>query len=77
MYFAPGAMHAPHHAPKKWRDQFKGSSIMGWEKYREIVYKNQLEMGIIPAGHEAHAAPRLGARLGLRSATIRRNSTRR
>ncbi len=48
MYFAPGAMHAPHHVTKEWRDKFKGKFDMGWEKYREIVYKNQLKMGIIP-----------------------------
>ena len=48
MYFAPGAMHAPHHVATKWRDQFKGKFDMGWEKYREMVYERQLRMGIIP-----------------------------
>jgi arylsulfatase len=48
MYFAPGAMHAPHHVTAKWRDQFKGKFDMGWEKYREIVFQNQLDRGIIP-----------------------------
>lgn len=49
MYFAPGAMHAPHHVTKEWRDKFKGKFDMGWEKYREIVFENQKRMGIIPA----------------------------
>jgi len=49
MYFAPGAMHAPHHVTAKWREQFKGKFDMGWEKYREQVFKRQKDMGIIPA----------------------------
>lgn len=48
MYFAPGAMHAPHHVTKVWRDKFKGKFDMGWEKYREIVFENQKRMGIVP-----------------------------
>lgn len=48
MYFAPGAMHAPHHVTAEWREQFKGKFDMGWEKYREMVYQNQIEQGIIP-----------------------------
>ncbi|WP_312362602.1 arylsulfatase [Ensifer sp.] len=48
MYFAPGAMHAPHHVTAEWRDKFKGKFDMGWEKYREQVYKRQIDMGIIP-----------------------------
>jgi arylsulfatase A-like enzyme len=48
MYFAPGAMHAPHHVTKEWRDRFKGRFDMGWEKYREMVFANQKAMGIIP-----------------------------
>ncbi len=48
MYFAPGAMHAPHHVTAEWREQFKGKFDMGWEKYREVVYQNQIKRGIIP-----------------------------
>ncbi|NMV23172.1 sulfatase-like hydrolase/transferase, partial [Vibrio parahaemolyticus] len=28
-YFAPGAVHAPLHAPKEWIDKFKGKFDMG------------------------------------------------
>jgi arylsulfatase len=49
LYFAPGAMHAPHHVTAEWRDKFKGKFDMGWEKYREEVFKRQIDMGIIPA----------------------------
>ncbi len=50
MYFAPGAMHAPHQAPAEWREPFKGQFDDGWEVYREKVFQRQLEMGIIPEG---------------------------
>ena len=50
MYWATGAMHAPHHVPKEWADKYKGKFDMGWEKAREIIHKRQLDKGIIPAG---------------------------
>ncbi len=48
MYFAPGAMHAPHHVTAAWRDKFKGKFDMGWDKYREMVFEQQKKMGIVP-----------------------------
>ncbi|WP_013630157.1 arylsulfatase [Rubinisphaera brasiliensis] len=57
MYFAPGAMHAPHHAPPEWRKKFDGKFDMGWEKYREQVYQRQLAMGIIPDGTKLTLRP--------------------
>lgn len=57
LYFAPGAMHAPHHVSPEWRDKFKGKFDMGWEKYREIVFENQKRMGIIPAGTQLTPRP--------------------
>ncbi len=48
LYFAPGAAHAPHHAPKEWSHKFEGQFDQGWEKVREETYARQLEMGIIP-----------------------------
>ena len=48
MYFAPGAMHAPHHVTAEWREEFKGKFDMGWDAYREQVFANQNRMGIIP-----------------------------
>ena len=50
MYFATGAMHAPHHVRKEWADRYEGMFDDGWEAYREKVYRKQLEMGIIPSG---------------------------
>ena len=49
LYFAPGAAHAPHHAPKAWRDKFKGQFDAGWDAVREETYQRQLKLGVIPA----------------------------
>ena len=48
LYFATGAQHAPHHAPKEWADKYKGKFDDGWDAYREKVFARQKELGIIP-----------------------------
>jgi arylsulfatase A-like enzyme len=48
MYFAPGATHAPHHAPKEWIDKFKGKFDQGWDKLREETLARQKRLGIVP-----------------------------
>ncbi len=48
LYYAPGAAHAPHHAPKEWADKYTGKFDMGYEAYRELVFANQKKLGIIP-----------------------------
>jgi arylsulfatase len=48
-YFAPGAMHAPHHAPKEHIAKFKGKFDMGWDKFREMAFENQKKLGVVPA----------------------------
>ena len=57
LYFAPGAAHAPHHAPKEWREKFKGQFDAGWDAVREATYQRQLRMGIIPPGTKLTARP--------------------
>jgi arylsulfatase len=52
MYFAPGAMHAPHHVRKEWSDKYKGVFDEGWDVYREKVFARQKEMGLVPADAE-------------------------
>jgi arylsulfatase A-like enzyme len=47
LYFCPGACHAPHHAPKEWIDKFRGKFDMGYEAYREQVFRRQKELGIV------------------------------
>ena len=49
MYFATGAVHAPHHVPKAWADKYKGKFDNGWDSVREQTFARQKEMGIIPA----------------------------
>lgn len=58
MFWAPGAMHAPHHAPQAYLDKYKGKFDMGWDKAREMIHKRQLEMGVIPAGTELTERPK-------------------
>ena len=48
VYFATGAMHAPHHVPKEWADKYKGKFDDGWDAYRERVFARQKELGILP-----------------------------
>ena len=50
MYWAPGAVHGPHHVAAEWADAYKGKFDDGWDAYRERTHRRQLEMGIIPAG---------------------------
>jgi arylsulfatase len=50
MYWAPGAVHGPHHVFREWADKYKGKFDDGWDAYRERVYRRQLDMGIIPPG---------------------------
>ena len=49
LYFAPGAMHSPHHVPKEWADKHKGKFDAGWDVYREQVFEQQKKLGVIPA----------------------------
>ncbi len=52
LYYAPGACHAPHHAPREWIDRFKGQFDMGYEAMREQTLARQKEMGLVPPGTE-------------------------
>ncbi len=52
MYFATGAMHAPHQVPQEWADKYKGQFDDGWDAYREGVYQRQRREGIIPKSTE-------------------------
>ncbi|MEE9118268.1 MAG: hypothetical protein V3U02_06725, partial [Calditrichia bacterium] len=48
IYYAPGAVHAPHHAPKGWIEKYKGRFDEGWDKLREETFSRQKTLGIIP-----------------------------
>lgn len=49
MYFATGATHAPHHAPKEWIAGYKGQFAGGWDKLREETFARQKQLGVVPA----------------------------
>ena len=58
MYFSTGAIHAPHHAPKAYREKYKGKFDAGWDRYREETFARQKEMGVIPAGAKLTPRPK-------------------
>jgi arylsulfatase A-like enzyme len=52
LYYAPGACHAPHHAPKEWIEKFAGRFDQGYEAMREETLARQKELGLVPADTE-------------------------
>ena len=59
MYWAPGAVHGPHHVFPEWADKYKGKFDDGWDAYRERVHRRQIEQGIIPPGTKLTPRPEL------------------
>jgi arylsulfatase len=57
IYFAPGAVHAPHHVPQVWIDRWKGKFDQGWDKIREETLARQIKLGIVPAGTKLAPKP--------------------
>jgi arylsulfatase len=57
VYFAPGAVHAPHHVPKSWIAKWKGKFDQGWDKLREETLARQIAMGVVPKGTKLAAKP--------------------
>ena len=49
LYFATGAMHAPHHVERKWADDYAGQFDLGWDRWRQNVFERQVAEGIVPA----------------------------
>jgi arylsulfatase A-like enzyme len=52
LYYAPGACHAPHHAPTEWIEKFKGRFDIGYEAIREQILARQKELGLVPNNTE-------------------------
>jgi arylsulfatase A-like enzyme len=57
MYFATGAMHAPHQVAQPWIDHYKGRFDDGWEAMRQRVFERQVAEGIVPADTELSDRP--------------------
>ena len=58
LYIAPGATHAPHHAPPEWIAKFKGKFDSGWDEYRRRTFERQKASGVVPSN--AKLTPRPG-----------------
>jgi len=50
MFWAPSAMHSPHHVQKNYIEMYKGQFDMGWDKAREMIFANQTKLKVLPAG---------------------------
>lgn len=48
MYWATGAVHSPHHAPREYIDKYEGKFNMGWDRAREEILLRQKRLGIVP-----------------------------
>jgi arylsulfatase len=47
-YFAPAAVHAPHHVAPDWIERFEGTFDQGWDRLRTEIYERQIALGVIP-----------------------------
>jgi arylsulfatase A-like enzyme len=52
LYYAPGAAHAPHHAPREWIERYAGKFDIGYDAMRERTLARQKELGIVPQDTE-------------------------
>jgi arylsulfatase A-like enzyme len=57
LYFALGAMHAPHHVTQEWVDPYRGVFDQGWDAWRKGIFDRQVANGVIPAGTELTPRP--------------------
>lgn len=57
LYFAPAAVHFPHHAASRWIEEYRGQFDQGWDRYREEVFARQKKLGVIPPNAELTPRP--------------------
>lgn len=57
LYFATGAVHEPHQAPREWIDRYRGQFDRGWDTMREEIFARQKSLGVIPANAELTNRP--------------------
>ncbi len=57
LYFATGACHSPHHAPRPWIERYRGRFDAGWDAWREQAFARQLASGLLPEGTELSPRP--------------------
>lgn len=56
-YYAPGAVHAPHHVPADWIAKWKGKFDGGWDVMRQQILDRQINSGVVPKGTELAPKP--------------------
>ena len=52
LYWATGAVHAPHHAPASYLEKYRGKFDMGWNVAREQILAKQKSLGVVPVAVE-------------------------
>ena len=57
LYFAPGAVHAPHQVPDRYLSSYAGAFDMGWEEWRRRAFARQIAQGVVPPRTEPSARP--------------------
>jgi arylsulfatase len=57
VYYALGAMHAPHHVAPAWAEPYRGAFDQGWDAWREDVFGRQLSSGVVPRGTVLNERP--------------------
>ena len=58
IYYATGATHAPHHAPKEWIEKYDGKFDAGWQVLREETLQRQKELSVVPANTQLAPMPK-------------------
>jgi len=58
LYFAPGAVHFPHHVPKQWIEKYRGKFDQGWDRLREEIFTRQKILGVIPPNSKLTPRPK-------------------
>jgi len=50
IYYAPGAVHAPHHPTPEWIKKISDMHLFdgGWNALRDQIFANQKKLGVIP-----------------------------
>jgi arylsulfatase A-like enzyme len=57
LWFAPGACHAPHQAPKDYIERYRGQFDQGWDQWRHEVFDRQVASGLLPVGTQLSERP--------------------
>jgi arylsulfatase A-like enzyme len=58
VYYATGAVHAPHHVPKEWADKYKGQYDKGWDQVRAETLEREKKLGLVPAATKLAPRPK-------------------